>query len=165
MPTVYLKVKIKSLAAEQAIIRHEERKQLGSRRWLTKKNLNDQDQIQTADRTWDGLRNHRLNLRLELRAALVAYGYLRARAYRQIEQSPWWLKTPFCRQGPDWSRVVDMIWKYGPFNRSASKAEIEKAKKVLWDQIVEWRKITPAAGLAQGQMPVVPIHGNPKQST
>jgi len=131
MSLAYLKVKIKSLAEEACIIRHEERKYLRSSRWLRR---NNGPELGTALSTWGGLNTHRLQLRVEQRAAFLAYGYLRGRAYRQIEQAPCYLKAPFCRPGPSWSRVQDLVLKYGP----------DKDKKALWDKLVAWRGVVIA---------------------
>lgn len=127
MSIAYLKVKIKSLAVEATIIRHEERKWLRSGRWLRK---NKPAEMAPAYATWSGLNTHRLNLRIEQRAAFIAYGYLRGSAYRQIEQSPCYLKAPFCRSGPDWGRVRDLIIKYGP----------PISKKTVQGELDTWRK-------------------------
>ena len=63
----FLKVKIKSLAAESKIIRAEEKKT-----------------INTELR--NGLYSHRVNdVRMETRAALIAYGYLRGRRLVDVD--------------------------------------------------------------------------------
>lgn len=95
MSTVYLRVKIKSLAAEAVIIRREERK-LRTRREPTQ-----------PGSLWWGLNHHRRHdVRREARAAALAYGFLRGRAYKQIEG-----KT-HC--DPDRDRVAALVKKYGP---------------------------------------------------
>lgn len=141
MSIAYLKVKIKSLAVEATIIRHEERKYGGSWRWLRKQEANPKTTLALSDtmRTWHGLWTHRSELSIEQRAALVAYGYLRGRAYREIETDPHWLKAPFSRQGPDWNRVRDLVWKYGPFQPAGNKKETDSKQK-LWDKLMGWRK-------------------------
>ena len=85
---VYLKMKIMSLAAEARIIRREEKRWPGpsSARF--------------------GLREHRINdVRKEARAALLAYGFLRGRALREIERTH--------ERSPDWQRVAELVKKYG----------------------------------------------------
>lgn len=90
MSRVYLKVKIKSLAAEARIIRAEERKLPGPH----------------ATRT--GLHLHRVNeVRREARAALLAYGFLRGRWYEQIEG------PGTDRDAVPWQRVLQLANKYG----------------------------------------------------
>lgn len=91
---VYLKVKIKSLAAEAKIIRKEECK--------TKYNY------------W-GLREHRKGVvRNEARHTLLAYGFIRGKAYKDIEAT--------CHTEPDWDKVKKMVEKYG------------KQKKLYYDE-------------------------------
>lgn len=91
MSIIFLKVKFKSLAAEAIIIRREERK-LYDRRPRS---------------LWDRLNFHRrYDVRREARAAALAYGFLRGRAYHSIEG-----KT-YC--APDKARVVALVKKYGP---------------------------------------------------
>lgn len=83
---VYLKVKIKSLAAESAIIRKDEQRHRGDLR--------------------TSLYLHRiLEVRREARSAGLAYGFLRGRDYRRLEAKSY--------TAPDWSRVEGLIKKYG----------------------------------------------------
>jgi hypothetical protein len=90
MSTKFLKVKIKSLAAEARIIRHEERKSRGQLR--------------------NDLANHRKGIvRREARNTQLAYGYLRGRSYRQLEHS--------CHRQPDWEAVERMVKRYGRLNQ------------------------------------------------
>lgn len=87
----FLKVKIKSLAAEAHIIRTEERRARGTLR--------------------DELHNHRvITVRQEQRATLLAYGFLRGRTLAQIEPHS---LPPSLRAQPDWKRVETMVKKYG----------------------------------------------------
>jgi hypothetical protein len=84
---VFLKVKIKSLAAEAVIIRKEERRHRGD--------------------TKTSLHTHRIiDVRREARAALLAYGFLRGRAYVAMER-------PTPRERPAWQRVEHLVKKYG----------------------------------------------------
>lgn len=91
----YLRVKIKSLAAEAQIIRREERRE--------------KDRTKPGSVPSDvffGLRSHRvLDVRREARAASLAYGFLRGRDYKRIEAS--------CHEPPNWKRVEDLVRKYG----------------------------------------------------
>jgi len=83
---VYLKVKIKSLAAEALIIRKEERRHKGLTRF--------------------GLHQHRvMEVRQEARAAILAYGFLRGRSYEQMERAK--------SKRIQWSRVEALVKKYG----------------------------------------------------
>ena len=93
MSTTYLKIKIKSLADESKTIRAEEKKLITAK--------------QGPSMTRQGLYLHRVNdVRSESRAALIAYGYLRGRAYRQIEAK--------CHIKPDWKRASKLAEKYHP---------------------------------------------------
>lgn len=83
----FLKVKVKSLAAEAAIIRMEEGRSRGELR--------------------SSLRWHRqYDVRREQRAAQLAYGYLRGVAMTRIE--------PGAKTKPDWDRVRALVKKFGP---------------------------------------------------
>jgi len=87
--SVFLKIKLKSLAAEARIIRAQERKTKGK---------------------WNGTREalylHRVkDVRSEARSTHLAYGYLRGRTRCQIENK--------CVVEPDWKRVEAMVKKYG----------------------------------------------------
>jgi len=116
MSIVYLKVKVCSLAAEASIIRRMERR--WKPRWKSHQ-----------DQTFFGLKSHRTcDVRREQRAALLAYGYLRGRPYRMIEFK--------CFEPPVWTRVCEIVRKYGPL---ASKEDVAKA--VLdWSEIAEIQK-------------------------
>jgi len=84
---IYLKVKLKSLAEEARIIRAETNKaKLPSIK--------------------DGLASHRRGIvRYEARHTLLAYGFLRGRSYRQLEQK--------AKEAPNWAKVRKMVEKYG----------------------------------------------------
>jgi len=109
--TYRLKIKIKSLAAEAAIIRHEERRVTRSIDWTKAhepagSNHSEVDALR--GKRWN-LRAHRIyEVRSEQRASLLAYGYLRGKAYASIEQS-----SRFGRPAPNWDKVATMALKYG----------------------------------------------------
>ena len=121
---VYLKVKIKSLAAEAQMIRQEERKcnigcraRIKIRRRLRKSNelsIDDRARMErqlvkpseNAMKAFWGLRYHRIyDVRDEARAAHVAYGFLRGRTYAQVEGA--------ALSSPNWERVEALVKKYG----------------------------------------------------
>lgn len=108
----YLKIKIKSLAAEAQIIRHEEKKYWGG----------------SALRT--GLHLHRVHeVRSECRSAGLAYGFLRGKhSYTAIEAST--------HTKPDWKRVEALVLKYAtvepPFN---------VGNEMLKQHLKEWRTV------------------------
>ena len=90
MSTVFLKVKIKSLAEEAKIIRREERLAINRGQFL----VNDQ------------LHVHRvMDVRSEARSALLAYAFLKRRPYRVVEQEG--------SKAPDFLRVERLAVKYG----------------------------------------------------
>lgn len=121
-----LKIKIKSLAEESRIIRADERKHLYAAREAEKANRPTYQQDRDA---YGRLRLHRVfDVRIEQRATLIAYGYLRGIAYRQIEQTPHWLKPPYCRAGPDWAKITAMIVKYQGGD-----------KKIVFERLKAWR--------------------------
>jgi hypothetical protein len=98
MSRTYLKIKIKSLAAEARIIRREELRFPG----------------QHTTRT--GLYLHRINaVRTEARAALLAYGFLRGRSYAALEAK--------CHIAPDQERTLRLINKYRDTDQPLLTAE------------------------------------------
>lgn len=104
----YLKIKIKSLAAEARIIRHRERR---LRRFKVKGEAAISRKVgQLSDKakaTWFGLHSHRTReVRGEARSSLLAYGYLRGTPYLAMESK--------CHTKPDWLNIGRMIEKYGP---------------------------------------------------
>ena len=85
----YLKVKIKSLAAEAKIIRIEEKRarRPGLRR---------------------GLEDHRRGIvRTEARHTHLAYGFIRGLEYHQMESTT--------HEAPNWEKVRKMVEKYGAY--------------------------------------------------
>ncbi|TXI10937.1 MAG: hypothetical protein E6Q68_07220 [Polynucleobacter sp.] len=89
---VFLKVKLKSLAAETRVIRSAERKSRPEQfKFLTNE-----------------LRCHRIAVvRREARATNLAYAFIRGRKYKAVEAK--------FHQGnaPDWTKVEAMVRKYG----------------------------------------------------
>ena len=108
---VYLKVKIKSLAAEAKIIRVEERKNKKARQ---------------------GLAEHRRTVvRNEARHSLLAYGFLRGKKYSQMEAK--------CHEYPDFERVERMVKKYGvqwdwdrPMTENTENREAQEKRFQEW---------------------------------
>lgn len=84
----HLRVRIKELATEAKHIRHEERQCSGMERWH--------------------LQHHRkTTVRPAARRYLLAYGYMRGKAYRSME--------PVVREGnePSWKAVEKIVTKFG----------------------------------------------------
>lgn len=100
---VHLRVKAMSLAAEASIIRKHERKILKHSRWQaiyhTIEDAKDSRLVFTS------LHHHRVNVvRKHCRTANLAYGFVRGRSYKQMEQK--------CYEHPDWSAVEKLVLKY-----------------------------------------------------
>lgn len=111
----YLRVKIKSLAAEARIIRAEERKAKasGNRALL------------------DGLHSHRIfDVRSAARRTYIAYGYLRGRRYDQIE------RNGTGNLHGHWNSIARMIVKYGPEGWYHFQSE-ERIKEAA-DRLRKW---------------------------
>jgi len=105
-----LKMKVKSLAAESRIIRAQELK-LKGKNWCSLANP---------------LRDHRRGpLRAEARDTHIAYGYLKGRTYRQMEDDP--------KTAPNLENIARMVKKYGTeeFSKSLVTWLSEKSVKVL----------------------------------
>jgi hypothetical protein len=105
----FLKVKIKSLAAESRIIRQEELRSKGSLR--------------------NSLRLHRVNdVRHETRATLIAYNFLRGIAYPRTEPNALPLNSFYEKRL--WGRVEVMVKKYGTVPLSELEAWRKNGDKV-----------------------------------
>lgn len=104
----HLKIKISSLAAEARIIRREERKWKGTH--PMRQNLH-------LHRTKD--------VRYEQRSSLIAYGFLRGRAYRQIEQ-----KNHPDRKKPNWTNIIEIATRFGDLDKRDAAQQIEEWKNV-----------------------------------
>jgi len=83
----HLKIKIKALAAEAGIIRHEERKTREMERWELS-------------------RHRRTTVREEARHSLLAYAFWRGRPYAEVEASG-------TANPPDWDRVEKIAARFG----------------------------------------------------
>lgn len=142
-----LKVKIKSLAAEIRIIRLEERKAKGRR--LAKRKRNEKgekdpkyfefrgrdDSLRSslmAHRKYDWERSvGRCDLRHEARHSLLAYAFLRGRAYRSVEPKS-------CRwHAPDWAKVLAMVNRFGSAPGYPNKTTA--------DELAAWATAVPTA--------------------
>lgn len=121
----HLKIKAKSLAEEGRIIRLEERKQ-GPRHKLVEYRRPSGKVVLKRIKVHDGhpdvrqsLREHRIRVvRPEARATHLAYGFLRGLGYRQVE------KTVREDNEPNWSRVVQLVSKYGDMDKRVAAQEL-----------------------------------------
>ncbi len=102
-----LKIKIKVLAEEARIIRHEERRIMRGARWCKCREIDTQaNTISDSRREFlvehCDIHQHRVvDVRQEARAALLAYAFLRGRTLTSTE------RPIHCR--PSWQRVVTNI--------------------------------------------------------
>lgn len=97
MRLTHLRVKIRSLAAEQKIIRHEELR-------CKKRRSYREDQPGARDLFWS-LRGHRNGLSNVIRSSLLAYAAMRGRAYEMIEAQS--------VDQPTWADVKDTALRFG----------------------------------------------------
>lgn len=112
----HLKIKICSLAAEAVIIRRNELK------WKAKTVFN--ENVKQPHPLYFDLHRHRVHkVRPEARAAQIAYGYLRGRAYKQIEAK--------CHEQPDWAKVAHNVLHFSKMEDTLSP--IERRTKVIKD--------------------------------
>ena len=114
---LFLKIKLKSLAAEARIIRREEHRVPPAQRGLHSQ-----------------LHAHRTGIvRSEARHTLLAYGFLRGVARHRIEAAP---ALP-----PDWPKVEAMVKKYGL--PGGPRTSDDAAGAALLDRLRHWR-LAPA---------------------
>jgi hypothetical protein len=142
MSITYLKIKMKSLAAEARIIRAEEQRQKRIQRKIRNKFANHttrtklnkfgqeyehkvfSDPVQFSsnegrqyydevERIYRELQIHRWRpVGTEYRAAALAYGFLRGKSFESLERMP--TKSGKIWYHPEWVRVIDLVTKYGP---------------------------------------------------
>jgi len=143
MSKTYLKVKIASLAAEARIIRNLEKR----RRNVHRKKRPGVSII--FDDVWCGLNTHRrFELRTEARCAQLAYGFLRGRHYRVLENDPHWLKPPFSKRQPNLRRIAELVCKYAELDGKlveSYKTRNRPMREALVDDLDNWMKQEKAA--------------------
>jgi hypothetical protein len=122
MGTLFLKIKIMSLAAEASIIRREERKAYdnhAARKRLRRSNARGR-QHTVGDRVlFLELKRHRRHVvREEARASQLAYGFLRGRTYHQLERKAY---LP-----PDWAKVESMVSRFGGVSKDDARNRLKE---------------------------------------
>lgn len=118
-----LKIKIKSLGEEAKIIKQEEAK------WKATPFLVNNEKV--THPLFFSLQEHRLLVvRTECRASNIAYGYLRGRAYREIENK--------CHEQPNWGRVEAIILKF-----TGNAFFDVKDRKKLHEDLKAWATVEP----------------------
>ena len=117
MKILALKIKLKHLAEESRIIKHQERKMRG-KNWGT----------QSAY-----FREHRIHgVRPECRATHIAYGFLRGRTFDQVEGASRPILDP-CYRRNLWDRVTMMVRKYGSVrNESLVRTQLRNWKAGMY---------------------------------
>jgi hypothetical protein len=125
MGKTQLKIKIKSLAAEAVIIKKEEQK------WLRAPYNNPYDNGAPGTHPlYFDLRHHRLEMvRKECRDSIIAYGYMRGLAYRQIEAK--------CHQEPNWQNVFTILKRFWRRLDIFSKEKMAEE----WNALKAWSKV------------------------
>lgn len=127
----YLKVKLKSLAAEAKIIRAEEKKA---------KKYKNQELL-------SGLEWHRKDVvRSAARHTLLAYAFIRGVPYKKVEAK--------CEKAPDLKRIMSMVQRYGEryqrlahFNPDKDANTWHSSTKEIYEgekkRLSEWLGIAP----------------------
>lgn len=114
----FLRIKVTSLAAEAKLIRKDENFYLAKAR----RRAASMEAKERAREIFVNLRQHRIyGVRREARVSCLAYGYLRGRAYKQLEAK--------CYEQPDWAKVADIVRRFGDLNL---KADQIKERIKLW---------------------------------
>jgi uncharacterized protein YxeA len=117
MKSPQLKIKILSLAEEAKIIRNEENRFLSF-----SKNAAKSEHKSEHLATYRDLKAHRKGIvGKESRDALLAYGFLRGRAYIRMETKRF--------SDPNWGNIERMILKYGKEGSQKLKQRFEQWKQ------------------------------------
>ncbi len=152
----HLAVKIKTLAAEAAVIRQAERRHRARHKAAEAVALALKAEAKRAEATpdaavlgklaarsklhrdtWLGLAEHRRSdVRNEARAALLAHGFLRGTPYLAMERK--------CHLPPDWVRVAHVVQRFG----LASGMPDIKAAVLAWSQSPDVVRTPPERLLA-----------------
>ncbi len=118
--SIHLKIKSKHLASESRIIKLEETKLKRRIRYARLKSKNPNSLVNSLN----DLSSHRKAIvRSHARSTHLAYGFLRGKRYRRIEDS----RT---RTTPNWKEVERMIVKYG-----------NEDQRVLKQRFAEWKSV------------------------
>jgi len=141
----YLKVKIKSLAAEAKIIKSDEQKYLYAGRvaniHFKAEELPEHEREEfflhkeDSYETYRGLYEHRVNVvRNESRSALLALAFYNKTPYHKVEAS--------CYTLPDWDRVADILIKFfniAPIDKTVLFPEAKRRQRVaVKKELAEW---------------------------
>lgn len=133
--SIQLRIKLLSLASEAKHIRRWERRLLAAAR--------SGKAPDAKDRFWS-IRNHRKDdIAPEARATVLAFGFLRGRPYKTMEQRRY--------SDPNWSQILRMATEYGA---------TEGTRLTFTDE--DWKAWRAAAGVPDkrfpsNQLPAVPV--------
>lgn len=117
MSKLFLKVKIKSLAAEAKIIRQMANKP----RMVREEGLSVKVPCgfyYSSEMRFDLHSHRRFDVRREARSAQLAYGFLRSKSYRSMEEKCW--------DAPDETRIVEIAVKFGKLDKKQAAASIKE---------------------------------------
>lgn len=104
----HLKVKVFTLGAEMSYIHRQEIK------WKEKARVARQkarDPKYLEDNFWS-LRHHRKELKVEARHTHLAYGFMKGRSYREMEQFCYGDIKGYGSTPPDWAKIEQMIDRF-----------------------------------------------------
>jgi hypothetical protein len=127
---IELKIKICSMASEAKIIRQMERHQKARARKTRERGREGwQENSDAALSVYEKIHRHRVyDVRKETRCSLLAYGFLRGKSYKSMEQT--------CKIKPNWDRVEQIATKFGGF-----KHVTEEKKSQFRQQFTEWMEV------------------------
>lgn len=122
----HLRVKIASLVAERRIIKRE------MRHWdYLKPDPN--WGIMRRVPMWQSLNHHEIKLKSDERAALLAYGFLRGKSYKQLEN--------LCYTEPNWAKVKANVKTFGE-DQMQGNQRINAI--ILWADYEAWEAVGKA---------------------
>lgn len=123
---VHLKVKIKSLAVEAKIIRHEERRAKARARSVRAS----EEARKWASHELTSLQYHRRwGVRKEARHSQLAYAFIRGTAYRTVE--------PKVREGnePDWKQVASIAARFRRQSAYVPQKDQTQEEVKAWSEV------------------------------
>jgi hypothetical protein len=120
MRSRHLRIKIKSLAAEAAMIRLEERRVSKSRHWL-RDHQGDGREVELSVAEQAALHRHRtVDVRCEARAGLLAYAFLRGKPYGGFVE-PAGSSMPKALPG----HVASLVARFGALPSTTAEREVK----------------------------------------
>jgi len=109
-------------------------------RWYTEpaigsnRRVMSKDEVLCEETLYRDLHWHRIvHVRPEIRSSLLAYGFLRGRKYRELED------LSKLKSSPDWDNVAAIALRFSVDTRSMTVEKKAAASKVMYDMIMAWR--------------------------